>query len=354
MSNEGARTILNEFGEDETLGPTSYTWEDFRLLLPVGIIALLILSKTPSEMWLLGAILSGGLIVFALMIIYLAPPYRPAHKWIIDRFQHIQRPDTMRPHDPTTNDDARTLTGVDRFLQGTDLHGNYGAVKRTDGGLVAAIEITAPPMELADRGRWRAAAESFEQFVNSLSFPIQIYSTARDVEVEKLTQKYRDRLAEPDQKVKENDQLQDLLETYRDQLPLEFEQRGTRVREFYILVPVSEIEIHLQNQDSMSQFSELPYFGELFRSVSTQSSDLSPQEVEYQQKRELNARLTALDAVIQEHLTNCSAEGVDVGELCDLLEEYWTGTRIDYPSTDDRIHTIPIVTPPMSGEGVSN
>ncbi len=345
MSNDGSRMILNEFGEDETIGPTDYTLSDFRLLLPAAIIALLILSKTPSDFWLFGTIIAGGLVTFTLLLIYLSPSHRPAHEWINDQIQYAQRPDIMLPHDPTTIDDAQTLTQVDRFLHGTELRGNHGAVKRTDGALVAALEITAPPLELADHSRWQIAAQSFEQFVNSQSFSIQIYSTARDVEVEQLTRQYRERLAEPDQKVKTNDQLRGLLETYRDRLPLEFEQRGTRVREFYILIPVREIEIHLQDQDSMSQLSELPFIGSLFRTISSQSSSLSSREIEYHQKRELNARLAAIDAGIQEHLIGCSSNEVDVGKLCTLLEEYWTGTRIDYPRSDDRIQTIPIVTP---------
>jgi hypothetical protein len=341
MSNDRSGMILEEIGEDETIGPTDLTLTDLRLLGPAGLIALVFIGKTPDQLFPLGIILGGGLLVFTGAIIWLSPSYRPAHKWIYDRYTHARTNTIMRPHDPTTTDNAQTLTQVDRFLR------HHGSAKRVDGALVGAIEILAPSMALADREAWEAADDRFTSFVNNLSFPIQIHSTGQHADPKRLTRGYRKRLNDPDDPITDNEHLRNLLETYCQEFPREFERRGTNVRRFYIIVSVTELEIKLREQEGVSELGRMPVIGGLFRTYGQRKSDLSQWDINYYQKQELDRRLDEIRSSVNTHLTKCDSRDVDNDALSALLEEFWTGQQPDYSSKSnvERIRRLPVVYP---------
>ena len=337
------RRILAQLGEDETLLSTDYTIADLKLVAPAFVVAVLIIGMMPAGWGILGFLLGGIVMLGAVGIIWYAPPHRIAHDWLTDvvdfQYKKFSGKTLMLPHDSDSDADAaRTLTNVDTVLR------RWNSVKRADGALVGAIRVQPANMALADESDWDAAATALAEFLRSIAFDIQIYSTARPVDAQQIIGPYRDRLDDPD--VRDNDRLRSVIRAYREKLPLEFEQRRTSVREYYVIVAVRELDVKLADQGIMDKLRDAPVVGTLSEFIGAGHSDLSEGEVLVRQQRELNSRLRSVRRGITE-LPDCRPEAVSAARLTDLLEEYWTGEPSHY---DDgvgslRFHELPIIRP---------
>jgi hypothetical protein len=337
------RRILDQLGEDETLLSTDYTPADLKLFGPAFLLVILIVGAMPPGWGVLGFALGGVVMAGAAGIIWYAPPHRVAHDWLTDvaafRYKKLRGQTLMLPHDSDDDSDARTLTNVDTVLR------RWNSVKRTDGGLVGAVRVHPANMALGDRGDWKTAANALAGFLRSISFDVQIYSTARPVDASQLVEPYRDRLDDPD--VRDNDQLRSVIRAYRDRLPKEFERRRTSVREYYIIVSVREMDAKLATQGMMDTLRDAPYVGTFFEFVGAGRSDFTEGELLVRQQRELNSRLRGVRRGITE-LPDCRPEEVTAARLTDLLEEYWTGEPSRYDEEKPgsiRTHELPIIRP---------
>jgi hypothetical protein len=246
----------------------------------------------------------------------------------------------MLPHDSDSDDDAaRSLTNVDSVLR------RWDSVKRTDGGLVGAVRVLPSNMALADSDDWDTAANALAGFLRSISYDVQIYSTARPIDASEIVGPYRDRMDDPD--VRENDQLRNLIRSYREKLPEEFERRRTSVREYYFLVAVEELDVRLSEQGIIGKLRAAPYVGGLFEHIGEDRSSLSEGEILVRQQRELNSRLRDVRRGVTE-LPGCRPAKVSAARLADLLEEYWTGQPSHYDEEKAgsvRFHEMPIIRP---------
>jgi hypothetical protein len=339
-----SRRILDQLGEDETLLTTDYTLADLKLLVPGFVLAFLVLGMMPAGWNVLGVVLGGAIMLGTVGVIWLSPPHRVAHTWLIDAVKFyvtdIRGETLMLAHDSDSKSDAaRSLTRVDTVLR------RWDAVQRTDDALVGAKRVRPANMALADPSDWEDAADALGEFLRSLGFDIQIYSTARPVDAQQIVAPYRDRLNDPD--VQDNDRLRSVIKAYRDTLPEEFERRRTSVREYYILVAVTEREVHLDEQGVLAQLADAPVVGPVFGVIGSGRSDLDEGELLVRQHRELQSRLQKVRRGIA-GLPGCQPGQVTAARLTDLLEEFWTGepSHFDEEGVDSiRFHDVPFVRP---------
>jgi hypothetical protein len=338
-----SRRILDQLGEDETLLSTDYRLADLKLFGPAFVIGFVIVGMMPSGWSLLGLVLGGLVVVGAAGIIWKAPPHRVAHDWFTDaasfHWKKLRGKTLMLPHDSDDDTDARTLTNVDSVLR------RWNSVRRTDSALVGGMQVHPANMALGDEDDWEDAADALAGFLGSISFDVQIYSTARPVDASEIVEPYRERLGDPD--VRNNDRLRSVIRAYRDRLPEEFERRRTSIREYYIFVAVSETEAKLSNQGVIESLRDAPYVGKLFEVVGRGRSDMSDGEILVRQQRELNSRLRSVRRGITE-LPDCRPEQVSAARMADLLEEFWTGepSHYDESKADNlRFHEMPVIRP---------
>jgi hypothetical protein len=337
------RRILDQLGEDETLLSTDYTAADLKLFGPAFVLVILIVGAMPPGWGILGFALGGVVLIGTAGLIWKAPPHRVAYDWLTDvvafQMKKFRGKTLMLPHDSDDDSETRTLTNVDSVLR------RWNSVKRTDGGLVGAMRVHPANMALGDESDWETAATALAGFLRSISFDVQIYSTARPVDASQIVEPYRDRLDDPD--VRDNDRLRGVIRAYRDKLPKEFERRRTSVREYYIIVSVREMDVKLANQGWMDTLRDAPYVGTFFEFVGAGRSDLSEGEILVRQQRELNSRLRSVRRGIT-GLPDCRPEKVSAARLTDLLEEYWTGEPSHYDEEGPgsiRNHELPIIRP---------
>lgn len=339
-----SRRILDQLGEEETLLTTEYTLADLKLLIPGFVVAFLVLGMMPPGLNVLGLVLGGAIMLGTVGVIWLSPSHRVAHKWVIEAVKfHIAdiRGETLMVlHDSDSEPDtARSLTRVDTVLR------RWNAVQRTDDALVGAKRVRPANMALADKSDWETAANELRDMLRSLGFDIQIYSTARPVDAQQIVAPYRDRLDDAD--VRENERLRSVIKAYRQRLPKEFERRRTSVREYYILVAVSQREVQLDDQDMLTKLADAPLVGPAFAFIGAGRSDLDEGELLVRQQRELNSRLQKVRRGIA-GLPGCQPETVTAARLTDLLEEFWTGepSHFDEEGGDSiRFHDVPIIRP---------
>jgi hypothetical protein len=348
-----SRRILDQLGEDETLLTTDYTPADLILLVPGFVLAFLVLGMMPAGLEVLGLALGGLVMLGTVGLIWVSPSHRVAHKWVTDAVTFHStdvRGDTrMMPHDSDSEPDAaRSLTRVDTVLR------RWNAVQRTDDAVVGAMRVRPANMALADRSDWETAADAMRDFLRSLGFDIQIYSTARPVDAQQIVAPYRDRLDDAD--VRENDRLRSVIQAYRQRLPEEFERRRTSVREYYILVAVSQREVQLDDQGVLARLADAPVVGPAFAVIGSGRSDLDEGELLVRQQRELHSRLQKVRRGIA-GLPGCQPESVTAARLTDLLEEFWTGepSHCDEEGGDSsRFHDVPLVRPDCERDPASS
>ncbi|WP_224338244.1 hypothetical protein [Haloprofundus halobius] len=341
-----SRRILDEFGtSDEIFGiEIDYSLNDLKLFIPAGIVCGFILLATPQWLNVGGLLAAIGLLLVTAAFVFVTPSHKSPHEWLTDmiKFSQTEHTKTAVAESPAKQPDS--LTQVKRFLPVSNL------VERTDGNLVAALQVSPANLSLATDQEWEAVANSFGSMLNALDFDIQIHSTARPVEPERITAGYRERLDDPD--VVENPALGDIIRVYREKFPAEFVSRGTCVREYHILIPVSIHEVQLAERGAISKLSTLPVIGGCIRILGAESTQLTYEEIRERQKEEVERRLRAVESGIRD-LEGCEVERVSADELAALLEEYWSGERTHYgPSSgqqNERIRSVPIVTGTNSG-----
>lgn len=342
MEQATTRRILDQLGEAETILGTEYTAADLKLFMPGVLLAFLVIGMMPTGWGALGFGLGGAIMVGTAGVIWAAPPHRVAHTWLQDvvKYQLTERrgETLLLAHDDESEPDAaRSLTNIETVLR------RWDSVRRADNGVVGAVRVHPANMALADTTDWEQASDALAEMLRSLSFDIQLYSTARPVDASRIVAPYRDRLDDPD--VRENDRLRGVVQAYRNTLPQEFERRRTSVREYYILVAVEELDVQLADQTLWDTLRDAPVVGSLCAMIGAGRSDLSEGELLVRQQRELNNRLQRVRRGITE-LPGCRPEPVSAARLTDLLEEYWTGQpshHADEGTGSIRFHDMPII-----------
>jgi hypothetical protein len=335
------RRILDEFGaDDEIVGiDINYSLDDLKLFLPTMGLALVIVagaSNLGGTVAMLGGVIGAvGMFLVTAAIIYITPNHLTPQRWLLRIAGFLRREKTKTAVGSTPSKQTETLTQVARFVPESD------SLERLDGQVVAAVRIEPANMALATNEEWNAAADAFGSALNTLEFPFQMHSSARSVAPEQITASYRDRLDDPD--VAANESLEEIIDVYQTRLPAEFRTRGTSVREYHVLVPVSVRDVQLAERGALGKLESLPYVGGLLAAVGAESTGLSEVEIESHQQETLDTRLDDVRSAIR-GLDECDCEVVPADRLATLIEEFWTGRRTEYDQSSQRVRSVPIVT----------
>lgn len=339
------RRILGDVGSDSGfLAFLDVSNADLLFLIPAVVAAMVSLELVvlATGQFFLGVALALLVLAGAGVYVSVCPDHRTPIGLLYSLIDYHRRNRTMRFTDTNPNDssdtppDVRDLTNVRAVEPAAD------AVRRTDETLVGAVRIDPANLALADASEWNRAAGGFGQVLNTLDFPVQIHSSARRVDPERLTGIYDDRRTDPD--VRASPALQELVEVYRHRRPQAFRERGTSRRQYHILVPVSMQAVSLADHPWVQRLRRLPAVGD--RLASPLADGLL-----YDDRRErIEKRQRAILADRRDHLVNqlMSLEGVEVtpvsaADLTTLLEEYWSGQRAEYPDAGPHLRTTPVV-----------
>jgi hypothetical protein len=335
------RRILDEFGAaDEIVGiDIDYSLADLKLFLPALAVALLLVAVASrlGGTWATLGGLGAALVVLLLTgaVVFVAPAHMTPQQWLGRIAAFTRRERTRTAVGATATDRSGRLTQVARFIPEAD------ALERRDGQLVAAIRIDPANMALATHEEWNAAADALGDALNTLDFPIQLHSSARSVDPDRLTAGYRARRDDPD--VLANESLAEIIDIYERRLPAEFRSRGTSIRTYHVLVPVGVREVQLADRGAVAKLTSLPYVGGLLAILGAESSGLSAAEITQRQRETLDTRLTDVRSAIRS-VEGCDCTVVSADRLASLLEEFWTGRRTEYDDTRDRVRSVSVVT----------
>jgi len=208
-------------------------------------------------------------------------------------------------------------------------------------------------MALATQEDWAHAAGSFARAVNGIEFPFQIYSTVTPVDPATITSGYRDRLR--DGSLAEKSEFRDLIQAYEREFPREFAHRGTSIREFYVVVPVSRLDVQrpgvpVGHRSLLDSLSGLPYVGGFFTAFGASRQGYSREELEARQITELARRLDAVADGIRS-IDGCDGTRVDISELVGLLQDFWgSGPATNGPPAAVRTTPVISTSDPLTAE----
>ncbi|NHN48017.1 hypothetical protein G9464_10455 [Halostella sp. JP-L12] len=310
-----------------------YTLTDLAVGLFPGVAVILVTQVLlPQSLSIAGYSLQAFALPFALcgvavggLFVYLTPEYTTSIDWI-ETFLEFYRRDHEHSHDA-----AAEFTNVER------VYPDQNAIERTDGTLLAFIQVMPPTMALATRERWHSQAESFQDFLNTVvEFPIQIYSTTQEFPAEDYLSRYEDRLDDPD--VADNPQLAALIENYVSWYRTELEERQMTIRDHYIVVPVTRSEVQFERESLIQKLSALPLVGLFVRAW------FAPQQAAQHEAMmtALEERCRRIEAGIRE-IEGCSADRAASAEAVRLLDEYWSGESAEYGDPEQVLRTRPLI-----------
>lgn len=289
-----------------------YTLADVALALSPGVAVVLVFQWVLSPSLTLGGYgldslvlpLAGVGVLVGSVFVVLTPGYTSSLGWLAAALGYHRREST---HEHAS---AREQTRYER------VHADQNAIERADGTLVAPIEVSAPMLALATPGEWQQHAESFAEFCNTtLEFPLQIYSTTRDVPVEEYLGHYEDRLSDPD--VSGNPRLEALIREYIEWYETELASREMTIREHYAIVTLHPRDLSMNGgRDSpLARLSRLPVLGVFARALGGQPSNQAAFDV-------LEERARAV-AVGLRDIEGCHTTRVDAEDALSVLADYW-------------------------------
>ena len=371
-SDDPERRILDDFGSDSGfLAFADVSNADLLFLVPALLVAMVALEITviATGQFFAGVALALVVLGIAGAYVYICPDHRTPLGLLRSFIAHHRRETTMTLTTDTddgtdTPPDVRELTRVRAVEPEAD------AIRRRDETLVGALRIEPANLALADPDQWDRAARGLGSVLNSLDYPVQIHSSARRVDPERMTAAYDDRRTDPD--VKSTPALQEIVEkcrtahefafqkprpsweeivdVYRRRRPQEFHERGTSIRRYHATIPVDIQAVSLQENAWVGRLESVPLVGTLLASVLADAlmQDERRGAIEERQRSILEERRTHL----ADQLT--SVEGVDVhpvtaADLTTLVEEYWCGQRTEYTDAGPHLRTAPVVTSETDG-----
>lgn len=343
------RRVLDDVGSDSGfLAFVEVSNADLVFLGPALAVAIVVLELIviATGRFFVGVGVSLLVLGVAAAYVFVCPDHRTPFDLFWSFIGHYRHTTTMTLSDMHT--DAQADTETDPSADGRELTGvrtvepEVDAIRRRDETLVGGVRIEPANLALAADDEWERAARGLGDVLNALAFPMQIHSSARRIGPERLTAVYEDRRNDPD--VQTTPILEDIVEVYRRRRPQEFRERGTSIRRYYALVPVDVQAVGLEDNPWVDRLESVPLIGDHCASL------LADWLLRDDRQAVLEQRQREILADRRQRLTHQlgSIEGVDVqplsaAGLVELVEEYWTGTRTEYPDTGPHLRTTPVV-----------
>jgi hypothetical protein len=226
------------------------------------------------------------------------------------------------------------------------IHPQYDAFELSDGTVVGGLKVKCANLDTASPERREAAVDNATSFFDtSLQFPITYFITTHTFDAVPHAKLY-------DQQVK-NGIDNPILRYYASHHARWLRTRlgGQLIREFYIMVPVSEQDITDRRGESDTfggTLRTLPVIGRVFSGAVADDEDggnqMTTREMRLQQFHELNERLSVVQGQFLETIDdNSGADLLTAAQLAALVKEYWEGEAVDFRSFQHLVDTLPVI-----------
>lgn len=333
---------IPQAADDSMMLWREYTLDDAAPFIPgifLSIFLPVLISEFLPNIYILPSLVLPLLsIVGALIAVKTTPEHYKTTEWVTLHLRHAINPSEWfhisynQSHDRREQKDSpdynlaeaalgtsqrtQDVLGIEKVFPASDKYRyDTGAIERPDGTLIGAIRVEPANLTLATAGEFRESVDGLTSFVNTLDFPIQMYRTTRDFDVDRFLQSYRARRGHDD--VRNEPVLENLLEQFLAWYPQELQIRGTQLIEFYIVVPLEEEEVKSSRRtqgvkDQIAEWPIISYF------ISDDDEETPRSVLRGKQREELIDRLERVEDGIKS-IPGVDAERVSASEHADVI-----------------------------------
>ena len=277
-----------------------------------------------------------------------APDHTPLGTYASRYWHHQRRPPEVRYRRKTEQDILdRGLIEYDERTQELShvekIYPQYDVIELDDGRIVGAVEVFAGNLDTADAERQQSIVRSVRDFFNnSLDFPITFYITTHGFEPESMLRDYRERLE--DDVARNNAIIQYYINHHIRWVGTRM--GGQPMREYYVLVPVTEREVYesLGGEETVgNSLNELPIVGALVGKSDEEEYSLSPDELKLRQISLVDERIGSLEGNFVSSIgEEADSQRVEAGHFAALLKEYWEGEQVDRDDFAEKVGMSPV------------
>lgn len=176
----------------------------------------------------------------------------------------------------------------------TQLHMNIAEIKDNvivlkNGGLRAILQTSSVNFNLKSEDEQNAIIYSYQSFLNSLEFPIQISIQSRRLDIDQYIESVRDHASK-----QTNQLLKDKTSEYAEYIEKLVEYADIMEKNFYVIVPYDPLRAQKTN-----------LFSKFMQSISTQDS-VDQIKKRHQEFDEMNKHLTERINLVKGGLENCN------------------------------------------------
>lgn len=342
---------MDRIGEDTRIPVVNVREGDVGVLLGFPLGGLLVGSLAGIESLAIGLLVAGSTVGVA--VVYAAPPHLTAWDWLANvaryvllrpRITHSYRPANESPSTEggvaryapfAVEESTQELTGIEQAWPGVH------AIERTDGTMVAFLELDPANMDFAMADDWAAVQETAAEFANNdLEFPLTLHATTQSFPVERLVRQLDDRLTDDD--VSANPVFGELITEYRNHRPADLSD--TQQLHFYLGIEVDRIEVYQRYDVEPTpgeRITEFPLVGALFTPFMTRREELDDTEVRQAMVDKLDARIETVRTELVDNLSGWTSRRLTTVELFVLVAEFWNGEELGDEDPERLVRTQP-------------
>ena len=295
-----------------------------------GTMGALLWVYLDVSVWIGGPITGLGFLLGLLYVIS-APSYLNAWQWTKTLYKYVRKPDyyasteaaaeELNESVTSTTEQTQELTRIKRYYPSRDI------IEREDGSFVAIIEVNPPHRDFATTDDWFSTAQSIaEWYNNAVDFEFQLYATTQPFPIEGHLEDLATRLDDSD--VLGNPNLRALIEERLAAKQDSYQEAGTEVGHFYLILSIEEAEaakISETDQSSIERLQSFPVLGMFFEGVEYYASgqaDKTDTETRHEMARKLRNRITTVMG-LGERLGDAEFERLPVTEMAALQRQFW-------------------------------
>lgn len=307
-------------------------------LVPPLTVFIMVMRLVPSQYQFFGMLLIVPVALISILTVFASPDHLRATEWLSGILRYQIRPSELshvtkeyarvRQQEepiPTSPLDTETTTQELTHIDAVSPYLSY--LERTDGSFVGLLEVTPTNMAFVRSSTWNRYASILADVLNNqINFPIQIYSTTEELNIDEYMSGFEDRLDDPD--VRESPILEELIRKHLDWYPTELERRGTRMRRYFIVVTVDESDIWGSGTDQetiATRLEELPVVSGLVEALDSGKQETTPEQIESRKIKELYRRLSAIQGSKLTKIDGIDIIQVQSPELVTILKNFWDG-----------------------------
>jgi hypothetical protein len=293
----------------------------------IGLLLWSMLALSPPA----GAVITAAGFVLGVIYVKSAPSYLNSWQWAGTLYSYLRKPNRYASTQEAaehvndgvfaTTKQTQDLTNIKRFYPTQNI------IEREDDSLVAIVEVNPPHRDFATTEDWFSTAQSIaEWYNNAVDFEFQLYATTQPFPIEAHLDNLEARMNDSD--VLQNDNLQALIEERLNDRRNTYDEAGTQVAHFYLVVSIGEDDVRSlseTNQGPLERLKSVPIvdiFVAGYRYYSTGESSQTDTESRLEMAHKLQDRLATVMS-LSERLDDVDMERLDTADMVALQRQFW-------------------------------